>query len=59
MLSNDNLSLMGNEMDELFLHTSQRNQREIGLFESMNLKKKMFFLLWLKPTYESDCINCG
>lgn len=35
---------MGNEMDELFLHTSQRNQREnIGLFESMNLKKKCFF----------------
>lgn len=42
MLSNDNLSLMGNEMDKLFLHTSQRNQREIGLFESMNLKKNVF-----------------
>lgn len=37
---------MGNEMNDFFLHTSQRNQREIGLFECMIFKKNSFFCGW-------------
>lgn len=45
MLSNDNLSLMGNEMNDFFFHTSPRNQREIGLFECMIFKKILSFVV--------------